>query len=526
MRPAAIARIVAALTLSLVIAGGVAARLADLPAYVADSGDEWGNTLAPLRLLYAHGNPGSFLHPSLFYDVTAAAYAGVYGALRLGGRIPRTATIADLLVRDERYLVLTARAVSLLAGVAAMAALWALGRRLWNGLSGLAAAALLAVLPLHAIYTQAVRVDSLFLAVFLLALLAMVRALQTATRRDADLAAVLTGLALAANYNGAILIPWLVAALWLRPRPLTAGAVGRALLLVGIAFVAACPFVVLDAPTFLLHFRFIAGLAAAEHPGIEGRGPLFYVAELWQTQPVLTAVMAAAALLAVALGNRGERFVLSLAATYLALFSLLGTKFDRFILPAVALFLLPVAGLPALLARRLAAHRRARAIAAGLAAAAVAACLAIQARRAMPVPRHPMLARSDTLMLEWLAAHAPPHSTILVESGTVPLLDGLAEPGVLGRVLRDALVRVRPALDQEYLHASFVGGVVNYGPSLLAERGVDFAVVSWRNVLYIRRQCEAFPDACAVYTQLEKHARVAWSSPEGTEPAVIYAIRR
>src|SRR6185295_685451 len=98
----------------------------------------------------------------------------------------------------------------------------------------LAAAALLAVLPLHAVYSQTVRVDSLFLAVFLLALLALVRRLQG--RGGAAIAAVLTGLAIAANYNGAILLPWLFAALCLGPGGTTARQLGRAALLVAVAF--------------------------------------------------------------------------------------------------------------------------------------------------------------------------------------------------------------------------------------------------------------------------------------------------
>jgi len=519
------ARTAAALSRLLRVLAGLRARAIDRPSYLSDSGDEGGNTLAPLRLLYSRGDPGTFLHPSLFYDVTAAAYAAVYGALHVSGRIDGDLSIADLLVLDERYFVFTARAVSLLSAVVAMIALWALGRRLWNGLSGLAAAALLAVLPLHAMYSQTARVDSLFVAVFLLALLAILRALQGGSRAVADTAAVLTGLTVAANYNGAILVPWLFAALWMQPAD-GRRALGRAALLMVAAFLVACPFVVLNAPAFLQHLRFISGLSTAANPGMEGRDVLFYVTDLAHALPVLAAAIAIAGIAVLLVGNRAEGFVLSLAVAYLAVFSLVETKFDRFILPAMALFLLLVAGLPTLLTRRLGAHPTARAIAAAAAVGLVIACLATLAPRAMPVPRHEMLARSDALVLDWIDSHAPPRSTILVESGVVPLLDGLAEPGALGRALRESLGRVRPGLDQDFLFASYVGGVINYGPSLLADRDVAFAVISQRNLQYIlRQQCDAFPDVCALYQQLRERARVAYVTPPGTEPIVIYDRR-
>ncbi|HSQ00463.1 MAG TPA: glycosyltransferase family 39 protein [Candidatus Dormibacteraeota bacterium] len=518
-------RTVAALALLLVILAGLAARVVDLPTYAPDSGDEWGNTFIPLRMLYERGDPGGYLHPSLYYDVTAAAYAGAYGLARALGRIGAEQSLADLLVRDERWFVLAARAVSLLGAVLAMAALCALGRRLWNGLSGLAAAALLSVLPLHAMYSQTVRVDSLFLAVFLFALLAIVRALDDPRRAAADTAAVLTGLAIGANYNGAILVPWLLAALWWRPAATRGRDLWRAALLIDAAVLVACPFVLLNASAFIKHVRFIASLSTTVNPGMEGRGALFYVTDLAAAAPLLAAAIAAAGLVTAVVGNRGERFVLSLAVAYLAAFSLMQTKFDRFILPAMALLLLVVAGVPSILGRRLVAHRWARAGTVALASGVIVACLVTLAPRAIPVPRHEMLARPDPFLFDWIGDHVPPHSSILVESGIVPLLDAQSDPGPLASALRKSLVRARPGLDQQFLRAGFVGGVINYGPGVLADRGIDFVVVSRRNLQYIPRQCDTFPEVCAVYQQLQERGRVVYTTPEGVEPAIIYDVR-
>ena len=47
----------------------------------------------------------------------------------------------------------------------------------------------------------------------------MVRLLDDRSRRAARRAAAAVGLATAANYNGGILIVWLIAAPWARPKP-------------------------------------------------------------------------------------------------------------------------------------------------------------------------------------------------------------------------------------------------------------------------------------------------------------------
>jgi hypothetical protein len=111
--------------------------------YTPDSGDEWGNAVAPFRVLYERGDPNVFLHPSLYYYVTALAYAAA------------GLSMSDLFVLDPRWFVYAARAVSVLSTAAAIAALHALGARLWNRGAGLFAAALLPVLPLHAVYSRA-----------------------------------------------------------------------------------------------------------------------------------------------------------------------------------------------------------------------------------------------------------------------------------------------------------------------------------------------------------------------------------
>ena len=48
------------LLLLLAIGAGIVARCIAVPLYRAESGDEWGNTIAPFRILFEHGDPCPF----------------------------------------------------------------------------------------------------------------------------------------------------------------------------------------------------------------------------------------------------------------------------------------------------------------------------------------------------------------------------------------------------------------------------------------------------------------------------------
>lgn len=519
--------LVAQVVLLLVIVAGVLARVLAVPPYVPDSGDEWGNTMAPLRMLYERGDPNVFLHPSLYYDVTAVVYALVFASGKLIGAVDGALSMTDLFILDDRWFVLAARAVSVFSAVAAMWVLYRLGTSLWNRLAGLTAAALLAVLPVHAVYSEAARVDSFFLAVFLYAFARIVRILDQPTASTHAVAGLCTGLAIGANYNGAILVPWLIAAhvLCAEPARRAIGHLWRALGLMALAFIASSPFILLNFSTFVANFAFISGLSLSEHPGMEGRGVLFYATDLAQRDPFLATAIALACLAVTVFGTRTERFVLSLPVAYWLLFSLMRTKFDRFVLPALALFLLVASGVPFILARRAGQQRFVSVGAGALASALLAACIATMAPRSLPVPRHQMLPRATPALFDWIDRAVPPQSRMLVESGVVPLIDTLKEPGPLAAALRRSLAAMRPNLDQQYIGAAYVGGRPNYQAAMLSRGEIDYAIVSPRNLQYIDGRCGALPEVCAFYTELRSRGRIVFEAPEGFEPVLVYDVR-
>jgi hypothetical protein len=530
--------IISQVVLLLIVITGIAARVIALPSYTPDSGDEWGNTMAPLRLLFERGDPGVFFHPSLYYYVTGGLDAALFGVVKQLGVVPGSASMTDLFVRDERYFVFAARAVSVLSAALAMWALYAFATSLWNRQAGLLAAALLAVLPLHAVYSDAVRVDTLFLPVFIYAFARIARIVDSDDRASYDLAGLFTGFAIGTNYNGVVLVPWLVGAHLLRGRDHrtihrieppphereAARNLWRALALTGLAFVVSSPFVFINAQTFIRNFAFISGLSVSEHPGMEGVSTLYYALDLMRMSPYLCPAIALAIAVIVCFGNRTERFVLSLPIGYFIMVSLVRTKFDRFILPAAALFLLVMSGMPFVLARRFASRRLLVVAAYASSYLLFALCIATLMSGSIPIPHHPMLARPDAPLFDWIEENVPPQSGVLVESGILPLVDTFMEPGRFGTALRDSMVARRPNLDQRYVGAVFVGGS-NYDPQDPAAKGIDYAIVSPRNVTYIEGRCDAFPGVCAFYRELKARGQVVFETPAGFERILVYDVR-
>ena len=211
---------------------------------------------------------------------------------------------------------------------------------------------------------------------------------------------------------------------------------------------------------------------------------------------------------------------------YLLLFSLVGTKFDRLILPAMALFLLVAGGLPFVLARGFGPRRLPVVGSYGLSYALLFLCLVAMAPQAIPIPRHEMLARSDGVLFAWLERNVQPRSNVLVESGILPLIDTLMLPGRFAAELRNSIVAVRPNLDQEFIGAAFVGKQSNYEPGVLASKRIDYAIVSPKNVRYIESQCDAFPDVCAFYRELRATGALVYQTPDGFDSALVYDVRR
>lgn len=448
-----------------IVAFGAMIRILAVPGYLPESGDEWGNTVAPLRALYQWGDPETFFHPSLYYYVTAVAYVATFSTLRLAGLVEAEG-MADLFLVDDRYFIFAARSVSVLSAVATLWVAYCVGKRIWDRQAGLIAAALLAVMPLHVHYSKTVRVDIFAVLVFTAAFLQVLAILQKPDSSTYRRAGGLTGLAASANYSGGILGLWLWLAHFLRPSsvgsdggvgPPRGGSPAQASAIAVGTFLLTSPFVLLNFDVFRRNFGFIAGMSLHVHTGWEGRDVLYYCRALVETSPWFFALAGVSAFLLLGFGTRLERYFVSLPIGFLALFSMLVSKDLRFVLPAVPLMCIAVGGLLSFLARKLAPLPF---VYVGLVALAYGMVFtsAYQMAVRATVPGHEQLIPPEKPLFDWIEGHVPRHSKIVIESGIAPMLDVLGEEGRFAVELRQALLRVRPNLDHEFIGAIYIGG--------------------------------------------------------------------
>lgn len=233
-----------------------------------------------------------------------------------------SAVLALLFMAFGESLAL-ARMVSVVAGVATVYYTFLLGKTLYTEKIGLLAAALLALTPGFALVNHNIQVDSLMLFFCIAGIYHYVRAIPGDDRKQAAIAGVLMGLAIATKLP-AVLAPFILAVWetwrtrgvgWLRTR--------RVLPFLAGLFVLALPWyllrVISAGGAFFARQAALSNNAAALDSWLEFR---WEVANeiLWMLSPVLT-VLGVAALGYLAFKRAaGDRLVLTGATVYLAFF--------------------------------------------------------------------------------------------------------------------------------------------------------------------------------------------------------------
>ena len=168
------------------------------------------------QTIVATGNwhPGSFFYPSLpFYLNTFALYL-YYGIGKLTGSYDRLFDfLFDIAVTRPGLHYWICRWVSILVGVATVAATYSLGR-LASGsrIVGIVAAIFLSVCHLHVRDSHFATVDIVMTLFVTISLLFALRAVETPTHWSYALAGLATGLATSSKYNAAIVFVAIAAA--------------------------------------------------------------------------------------------------------------------------------------------------------------------------------------------------------------------------------------------------------------------------------------------------------------------------
>jgi 4-amino-4-deoxy-L-arabinose transferase-like glycosyltransferase len=488
--------------LALLIAAALALRVAGtsygLPLLV--NGDE-----APIAgyavdmLARGDANPQFFHYPSLYLYMQAGLDAAIYGAGRATGRY---AVLTDL---DGRLMVRAGRIMTAVLGALTVLAAYLAGRALWGRPEGLAAAAFVAVSPLHVAHSFQLAVDvptGLFAA---LALWGAARRLGAPPRwGDYALAAAFAGLAAGTKYTAVFAVVPLVVAHFLGPWPARPPVWKRvvdprllaALVLVPLVFLATTPYAVLDREAFARDVAWEGSHYASGHAGAEAEGKTSLARYLKLLEgdlgPEGIALVVLGAVLLVRRDPRGLAVVLAFPLVYLLFVGRFPVFFPRNLAPVVpGLALLAGAGLvtPIRAAAtaprqgRREARRRAAWIAVAAAVALVGASgLVRHATASISHVRTVTLPDTRWAALHWVSVHVPPGARVVREPHTpeVELITSGGRPRYRVKVLSWSVTDL----------------------SLAALSGYDYVVLS--DAMYGRflRDPERYPTQAARYRAL------------------------
>jgi len=516
MRPPRIGSLPVLVALGLLVAAGLALRLANndygLPyVYSADEGSHFTNRA--VAMFGGDPNPGYFQNPSAFTYV-------VHGVLRLRDAfwplgpypVPKQFSV------DPVSVWITGRSTAAVLCMLGVLAVFAVGRRLFGAREGLAAAAVLAFAFLPVAYSRVAVTDVGTFVGVAASVGFSVLALEGGRRRDFMLAGAAAGLAVGFKYTaGLVLLPLLIAG---AVRARTASAREAAIGL-GLGVVSALAVLVITTPYLLLDFgtarRQILGQAqtAGEFAKVGQAGDsglLYYASSLsWG----LGWLAAAAALIgAVLVARRSPWRALALVVFPLALFLYLSVQsrfFGRWLLPVYpVLALLAGVGISRA-AEALALVRRPALGGAGGALAFAAVLLVVLAQPiAADLRTASVLGHIDTREVArgFLTDRLPPSARVVIE------------PAVPSRYYR--LVRRNRSLPPS--RKQFVRGFIrdnresrlDYAATLRPQtvdlyRRTGFCTVMTMSLLRGRAERDRVPEALAYYRRLERESELMLS---------------
>lgn len=393
--------------------------------------DELMFELGALRMLRGPTlNPGWFGHPATTtMYVLALVNIGAFGVAWLVGRATSVAAFGALVYANPSWLILPGRIAMALFGMATIILTWRLARRFFGPWAGLAAAALLAVDPVHVTYSQIIRSDMMACFFMLLCLDAAATITERGDRRTFLRAALWLGLAIATKWPFALSGLAIMAA--------TAVAISRGVIdwcqglarLTGAGFAAigvlilVSPFLLLDYHTVM---RNLYGESQAHHLGATSQG-IWWNVQWYASGPILKG-MGWVGLALMGIGawrlpahRTAVAVIAPVAIGFMLLLSAQHLVWERWAMPLMPLGAI-VAGLglveAVMLLQRWGRNRYAPWLLAAIVTGTVAPLL-------VQVLADSRMRATDTRQLAsaWARAHIPPGSTVLVEHFAFDLLE-------------------------------------------------------------------------------------------------------
>ncbi|HWB15645.1 MAG TPA: glycosyltransferase family 39 protein [Vicinamibacterales bacterium] len=368
-------------------------------------------------------NPHNFVYPTLYFYVLFAWEGLWFLAGHLAGVYVSLAAFERSFFVDPTLIYLAGRVLTVVCGVLTVAAVHRLGARLFDRVTGLGAALMLAVAPLAVRDAHYIKHDvpvTLLIVVTHVVLAGLVFDPARDRPRGWILAGVVAGLAMSVHYYAIVLVAPMIAAAVLAP--VSGGSriatIVRRLVTAGLACAAA---VVLTSPFLFVDLGRALQDVTSNHDIVMGRvttwfgAAPFYLA--WLARDAVGVVVFVLAIAGLVIAAAGDRRRAVLAVTFPAAFLLFiantfpASRYLNAVVPFVALF----AGRAI---AQLATARPAMRLVAGvvLALAAVPAGLT-----SLHIDRFFRQTDTRTLALQWIERELPPGTSVLVQPYSVPL---------------------------------------------------------------------------------------------------------
>jgi len=375
-----------------------------------------------LTMLKNHDfNPHWFGVPaSTTMYLLALVYAGVFAVGRVFGVFHSVEDFKNLYYANPSVFYLSGRIVSLVFGVATIALIYKIGKRMFGASAGLLAAAVVTLSPPHISLSQQVRMDVQMVFLLVAAYWYCLNILEKQDWKSYLLAGFLTGLACVTKYPAAV-FTLILACTHFAVHPTFKLREHRKLVGCAVATVigvfVGSPFLFFDFATVL---RDVVQEARPEHLGATGEGLLRNL--VWYLKgPTLEAVSIAGSFLVVIgiIGclfskERSKIILVLVPVVFLIFISSLHLRWNRWFLPEVP-FLALLLAFGVITVRIWCEKKLGQRAGMALTTILVAFVLVPLFVRSVNYARELATPYSSTVARQWITERVPPNSRVLVE---------------------------------------------------------------------------------------------------------------
>ena len=375
-------------------------------------------------LLLGQAPPPSYEYPWLYMALTSIGWMAYYVVGAVQGTFDTFAAMPESWRAHAEPFFLINRGITAAMGTATVLIVFAIGRRLWDTATALAAAAFMAVAYLHVRDSHYGTTDVPTTCLAMLSLLLLLRAHERAGLAGYAWAGVAAGLAGATKYTAVfIVVPALVSVImraWTAPRAgVTVARLAAFGVPCGVVAALGIPFAFTDPDGFArsLQLLFTSTTQGHAHLGLDrGWATHFqYSLRFGVGAAMLAAGIIGAVVMAVRQPARAA-LLLSFPLAYFAVIGAAGNQYFRYVVPMVPFVCLTAAsvvGLAAARLRRLPVTSAPR-IAIGAAVAATLAIATEPAVRSWQFDRTLRATDSRVVAAAWVADHIPAGSSLLI----------------------------------------------------------------------------------------------------------------